>query len=156
MVPRFRLRVLFQAATFSLDHCRFRISLWKRENFCIRATSPIFYFGTALLGYATARELYDDRVAFWAAIAIVSAPGVAFSARIASTDVPLLFFWTLALLAYVHILRGGGLRWTVTLGFALGLGLLAKYAMIYFVIGAAIVSVIDHTPENCWDTEIYG
>ena len=111
---------------------------------CIRATSPIFYFGTALLGYATARELYDDRVAFWAAIAIVSAPGVAFSARIASTDVPLLFFWTLALLAYVHILRGGGLRWTVTLGFALGLGLLAKYAMIYFVIGAAIVSVIDH------------
>ena len=124
---------------------------------CIRASSPIFYFGTALLGYATARELYDDRVTFWAAIAIVSAPGVAFFGSHCFDGRSAPVFWTLALLAYVHILRGGGLRWTVTLGFALGLGLLAKYAMIYFVIGAAIVSVIDHRlPENCWDIEIYG
>jgi len=110
---------------------------------CIRAPAPLFYFGTSLLVYATARTLYDRRIAFYAALTIALATGTAFSARIISTDVPLLFFWALALLAYIKLLQGGDLRWGVTLGVALGLGLLAKYAMIYFLLGIAIASVID-------------
>jgi 4-amino-4-deoxy-L-arabinose transferase-like glycosyltransferase len=110
---------------------------------CIRAPAPLFYFGTSLLVYATARTLYDRRIAFYAALTIALATGTAFSARIISTDVPLLFFWALALLAYVKLLNGGDLRWGVTLGVALGLGLLAKYAMVYFLLGIAIASVID-------------
>ena len=106
---------------------------------CVRALSPIFYFGTALLGYAIARELYDERTAFWSALAIALAPAVAFSSRIVSTDVPLLFFWTLALFAYVKLLRGGGTGWAIALGVAFGLGLLAKYAMIYFLLGVTII-----------------
>ncbi len=110
---------------------------------CIRAPSPIFYLGTALLGYAIARELYDENSAFWTALTIALAPGVAFSSRIISTDVPLLFFWALALLAYVKLLRGGDFLWAIVLGGALGLGLLAKYAMIYFLLGIAVVVVVD-------------
>ena len=33
---------------------------------CIRAPAPILYFGTSLLVYAVARQLYDTRVAFYA------------------------------------------------------------------------------------------
>ncbi len=110
---------------------------------CVRALSPIFYFGTALLGYAIAREIYDERTAFWSALAIALAPAVAFSSRIVSTDVPLLFFWTLALFAYVKLLRGGGTGWAIALGVAFGLGLLAKYAMIYFLLGVAFIVMID-------------
>jgi 4-amino-4-deoxy-L-arabinose transferase-like glycosyltransferase len=110
---------------------------------CIRAPAPLFYFGTSLLVYATARQLYDTRIAFYAALTIALATGTAFSARIISTDVPLLFFWALALLAYVKLLNGGGLRWGIVLGIALGLGLLAKYAMIYFLLGVAIATFID-------------
>jgi len=97
---------------------------------CLRAPAPVFYFGTSLLVYATARQLYDAQVAFYAALSIGLATGVAFSARIISTDVPLLFFWALALLAYVKLITGGGARWGAVLGLALGLGLMAKYAMI--------------------------
>ena len=32
---------------------------------CVRAASPILHFGTSLLIYAIAEELYDARVAFW-------------------------------------------------------------------------------------------
>src|SRR5215813_2217501 len=110
---------------------------------CIRAPAPLLYFGTSLLVYATARQLYDRRIAFYAALTIALATGTAFSARIISTDVPLLFFWALALLAYVKLLYGGDLRWGAVLGVALGLGLLAKYAMIYFLLGVAIATVID-------------
>src|SRR5574341_254239 len=68
---------------------------------CIRSPAPILYFGTSLLVYAVARQLYDARVAFFAALSTALATGAVFSARIMSTDVPLLFFWALALLAYV-------------------------------------------------------
>src|SRR5262245_23506576 len=110
---------------------------------CIRAPAPIFYLGTSLLVYAIARELYDRQVAFYAALSTALATGAVFSARIISTDVPLLFFWALALLAYVKLLDGAGLRWAVVLGVALGCGLMAKYAMIYFVLGAALAAALE-------------
>src|SRR5207247_875424 len=73
---------------------------------CIRAPAPVLYFATSLLVYATARLLYDAEVAFYAALSTALATGCVFSARIISTDVPLVFFWALALLAYVKLLQG--------------------------------------------------
>src|SRR5256885_1354122 len=96
---------------------------------CIRAPAPLLYFGSSLLVYAIARVLYDARVAFFAALSTALAMGTAFSSRIISTDVPLLFFWALALLAYVKLLGGAPRWWAAVLGLALGLGLMAKYAM---------------------------
>lgn len=110
---------------------------------CIRSPAPILYFGTSLLVYAVARQLYDARVAFYAALSIALATGAAFSARIISTDVPLLFFWALALLAYVKLLGSGGTHWGVVLGLALGFGLMAKYAMIYFVLATVLAAWLD-------------
>jgi hypothetical protein len=110
---------------------------------CIRAPAPIFHFGTSLLVYAVARQLYDARVAFFAALSMTLATGIVFSARIMSTDVPLMFFWALALLAYVKLLAGAEARWAVVLGVALGLGLMAKYAMIYFIVGVALAAWLD-------------
>lgn len=115
---------------------------------CIRAPAPLFYFATSLLVYAVARELYDSRVAFYASLSTALATGGIFSARIISTDVPLLFFWALALLAYVKLFRGAGPGWGVVLGCALGLGLMAKYAMIYFVLGVALATALDRDTRN--------
>src|SRR3569833_1598434 len=100
---------------------------------CVRVAYPLLHFATALIVYAIAKELYDERTAAWSAFAYSLAPGVVFSARIVSTDVPLLLCWAVALLAYVKLLPGPSWRWSITLGVALGLGMLAKYAMIYFV-----------------------
>src|SRR5438034_8281157 len=110
---------------------------------CIRAPAPIFYFGTSLLVYAVARLLYDARVAFFSALSMALATGVVFSARIMSTDVPLMFFWALALLAYVKLLEQPKLSWSLVLGLALGLGLLAKYAMVYFLLGVGLAALLD-------------
>jgi 4-amino-4-deoxy-L-arabinose transferase-like glycosyltransferase len=85
---------------------------------CLRAISPIFYLGTSLLAYAIADLLYDERTAFWTALVVALSVGVAFSSRIVSTDVPLLFFWALALFAWLKLLTGGSTRWAVLLGVA--------------------------------------
>jgi 4-amino-4-deoxy-L-arabinose transferase-like glycosyltransferase len=110
---------------------------------CARAASPLLYFGTSLLIYAAAEEIYDARTAFWSALAFALLPGVVFSSRIISTDVPMLFCWALALLAYVKLLRGPDWRWVFVLGGAIGVGMLAKYAMAYFLAGMALAALFD-------------
>jgi 4-amino-4-deoxy-L-arabinose transferase-like glycosyltransferase len=110
---------------------------------CIRAPAPLFYFGTSVLAYFIGKMLYDGRTAFWAGLTMALGTGVVFSARIISTDVPLLFFWALALLSYVKIVEYPDSRWAVALGASIGLGLLAKYAMIYFLLGIGLAAALD-------------
>src|ERR1700688_2630007 len=110
---------------------------------CIRAPSPVFHFATSVIMYLTALRLYGPVVGFWAALLMMFGPGLVFSSRIISTDVPLIFFWALALLAYVSLLERFSWRWTAVLGLSLGFGLLAKYAMIYFLLGMLLAA--------CWD-----
>ena len=101
---------------------------------CIRAVSPALHTVTAILIFATARVLYGPALAFWSAIVFATMPGVSFSSFIVNTDVPLLVFWALALLAWVMLLERKTTLWAVVLGVALGFGLLAKYAMVYFLL----------------------
>ncbi|MDI3469462.1 MAG: hypothetical protein OJF62_001525 [Pseudolabrys sp.] len=110
---------------------------------CVRASSPVLYFATSLVTYAVARALYDERTACWTALLLALATGVSFSSRIISTDVPLLLFWAIALLAFVKLMRGPSWGWALALGLALGFGLLAKYAMVYFVLCAVCAAWFD-------------
>ena len=110
---------------------------------CIRAPAPLMSLATSLLGYAIGRALYDARTGFWAAMLTAFGTGTVFSARIISTDVPLVLFWALALFAYVRLLQKAAWRWAVVLGIALGAGLLAKYPMIYFLPGLILAAVFE-------------
>jgi 4-amino-4-deoxy-L-arabinose transferase-like glycosyltransferase len=110
---------------------------------CIRTASPVFYFTTCLFTFAIADQLYDRRTAVWSTLTLALATGLSFSARIISTDVPLICFWSVALLAYVKLLRTPDWRVAIALGIACGLGLLAKYAMIYFFVGTIFAACID-------------
>lgn len=115
---------------------------------CIRAAAPLFYAATAVVTYFIARRLYDERSAFWTGLSIALATGTVFSARIISTDVPLLFLWALALLAYLKMLDTPNSRWFIVLGLALGFGLLAKYAMIYFLFCALLLGTTDRRARS--------
>ncbi|HEY8264536.1 MAG TPA: glycosyltransferase family 39 protein [Methyloceanibacter sp.] len=103
---------------------------------CVRAASPVLYTVTAILIYAAARQLYSERIAFWSAIVFATLPGVSYSSMLITTDVPLVLFWSLALYAWIMLVKGGEMRFAVLLGMAVGLGLLSKQAMIYFVLCA--------------------
>jgi 4-amino-4-deoxy-L-arabinose transferase-like glycosyltransferase len=104
---------------------------------CIRASSPLFHGATALVLFFAGRSLYDAQVGFWSALAYALMPGTSFSSLLITTDVPLLFFWALALLALAQLMRAPSLAWAIVLGSALGLGFLSKYAMFYFLLGLA-------------------
>lgn len=99
--------------------------------FCVRLPAPIIHLATSLLIYATAVRLFDRRTAFFSALVFNLMPGTSLSATLMSTDVPLLFFWTLGLYAIVRHVERPSLGAGLLLGVALGLGLNAKYAMAF-------------------------
>jgi 4-amino-4-deoxy-L-arabinose transferase-like glycosyltransferase len=108
------------------------------NELAVRLGAPLLHFGAALVIYALAQRLYDARVAFWTAIAYATLPGVWVSSVIMSTDAPLLFCWSVALYAFIRAREPGGERWWWAVGIAAGVGLLAKYAMAYWLISALL------------------
>lgn len=122
-------------------------ALFGDAEWALRISSPLLHAGTALLLFGVGRLAFDARVGLFSAIAFVTLPGVSYSAGLVSTDVPLLFFWALALYAFLRALdanesKGRGWLWVFLCGLAIGGGLLAKYAMFYFVLGAILAAIV--------------
>ena len=115
---------------------------------CVRAASPLLYTGAAVFIYLAGARLYDAATGFWSAILFATVPGISFSASIISTDVPLILCWCGALFFWIKFQETRKLGWALALGLALGLGLLAKYAMIYFLLCAGLYLLT--TPKARW------
>ncbi|MCB1386250.1 MAG: glycosyltransferase family 39 protein [Nitratireductor sp.] len=103
-------------------------------EFCVRLPSAILHTLTAFALYLTAATLFDRRTAFVAGALWLLLPAVSLSATLISTDAPLLACWSLGMLALARYRREGGAVWLLLLALAFGLGLNAKYAMVYFLL----------------------
>jgi 4-amino-4-deoxy-L-arabinose transferase-like glycosyltransferase len=107
-------------------------------EWCVRAPSAVLYTITSVFVFLAGRALYDNRIGFWSALVFATLPAAAFSSLVISTDVPLLACWTLALYAWIKLVQSQRFVYALLVGAALGLGLLAKYAAIYFLLCVAI------------------
>lgn len=110
-------------------------------EWAVRLSAPFFQSGAAVFLFLTARRLADDRAAFWSGLVWLTMPGVFLSAALITTDGPLLFFWSAALYLFARLTDGSETRpfaVAALLGAAIGFGLLSKYAMLYFLPGAAL------------------
>src|SRR6266436_3945441 len=110
--------------------------LFGDSEFAVRLSAPLLHAGAAIFVYGIGARLYDRRVGFWSALAYASLPGVSVSAFIISTDAALLLFWAAALYCFVRARDQGGRAWWLAVGVAAGFGLLAKYAMAYWILSA--------------------
>lgn len=57
---------------------------------------------------------------------------------IATPDVPLVFFWSLSYLCFLHVVEKPTLKWSAFLGASLGLAFCSKYHIVLFVISGLI------------------
>jgi 4-amino-4-deoxy-L-arabinose transferase-like glycosyltransferase len=111
------------------------------SEFCIRQASPVLHSLTAIVVYLIAARLYDPLVGVWSALVFATLPGVSASSGIISTDVPLLLCWALALWGFLEMLARTAWWPALVLGVGLGLGLNAKYAMIFFPLAVLVAMV---------------
>ena len=108
---------------------------------CVRSASPIFHCATALVLAGLARKLYGRATGFWTGIFYAILPGIAVSSFLITTDVFLLFFWSVALACLVFYLEKPSLLSALGFAVATGIGLYAKYAMIYLPILVIITAI---------------
>ncbi len=113
----------------------------------IRIAASFLHGAAAVFLGLLARDLYDERLGVGAALLYLAMPAVSFSSGIMSTDALLLPCWSFALFALNRLRNAehaqSRLAWGASLGVAIGLGLLAKYAMLYFLAGIALTAMFD-------------
>jgi 4-amino-4-deoxy-L-arabinose transferase-like glycosyltransferase len=115
---------------------------------CVRSASPVLYTLAAFVTYLTGRVLFGERIGFWSAIVLDTLPGVSYSSLLITTDVPLILFWIIALHFWVMLVREKSMAYAVLFGVALGLGLLAKQAMLYAVLCAACHALVSRDARD--------
>ena len=122
-------------------------ALFGNSEWAVRISAPLFHLGAAIFIFLTGRSLFSERVAFWAGLFWLLMPGVVLSSFIIATDAPLLFFWCASLFAFFQIALclKNGLTMFILLGVGLGLGLMSKYAMIYFLLASGLVFVFERS-----------
>jgi len=107
----------------------------------VKALGMLCYPLAATACWAIARRLYNEEVAFWSALVVVTVPMFAWLGLFVSTDALLTLFWALALWAYLRALDHDRWRDWLLLGVVCGLGLLSKYTMAAFL-GAAFLHLL--------------
>jgi len=115
--------------------------------FAIRFLSPVAYAISALMVYFSAERLFLNQdnsriIAFYSALVFILMPGVTFSASIISTDPFLIMFWAIGLFNFIEALQTNYLRSWVLCGIAMGLGLLAKYTELFFVLSFLLTLIL--------------
>jgi 4-amino-4-deoxy-L-arabinose transferase-like glycosyltransferase len=118
--------------------------------FWIRLPFPLIHALTAVLVLLIARRLYGPRVGGIAGFAYIGLPAVAVASFTLSTDTPLLACFALAILAQIRLAERRSAGWALVLGAAIGIGMLAKYAMIYFPIAAALAAILMPSARIAW------
>ena len=115
---------------------------------CVRAASPVFYTLSAAFLFAAGRALFNARIGFWAAIVFATLPGVSYASLLITTDVPLIFLWTVLLFLWVMLVQRRSMGLAIALGVAIGIGLLAKQAMIYALLCIACHAVVSREARD--------
>jgi len=118
-------------------------SVFGNSDWAIRLPAPILHTITAIFLALSANRLFGPATAFWSFIAWLTLPAVWLSAAVMATDSALLAFWSAALYAFIRFRDGGGWISALGMGASIGLGIMAKYAMGYFIAGLALAAILD-------------
>lgn len=118
-------------------------ALFGDSDWAVRLAAPFLHTLTAVFLALSANRLFGREAAFWTLAVWLTLPSVWLSAAVISTDAVLLPCWSLALYAFIRLRDGAGWASAVLMGVGIGLGLLAKYAMSYFLAGLVLAALLD-------------
>ncbi len=115
-------------------------SVFGDPEWAVRLAAPIAQAIAGVFIYALGRSVYGAWAGFWAGAGWLVTPAVWLSSGIISTDALLLAMWSIALFAMWRLIVSRAWTWALLLGLAIGVGALAKYAMLYFFLCAAVAA----------------
>src|SRR5262249_34830574 len=87
--------------------------LYGDVEWAVRVAAPIAQAVSALMLYALGRNAYGAWAGFWSGVIWLVTPGVWFSSNVISSDVLLLPFWSLALVAMWRMVQTRAMDWAI-------------------------------------------
>ncbi|WP_163025883.1 ArnT family glycosyltransferase [Chachezhania antarctica] len=118
--------------------------------FWIRLPGPLLHCATALILVRATREIAPADAAGLVGLAYVSMPIIGIGTVLMSTDTVLLPFFAAALWCWARLTRAPSLGVAALMGLCLGLGMMAKYAAMYFWMCALIAVVMVPAARIRW------
>ncbi|MBV1868234.1 MAG: glycosyltransferase family 39 protein [Marinosulfonomonas sp.] len=109
--------------------------------FWIRFPAPVFHGLTAVILAAIAARMHSRQAAMWTVVTYLTLPLVSVGSSLISTDTILAPFFALGLLFYLRLVDSGHVVHALLAGLAIGLAFMAKYAGVYFLLGAALAAI---------------
>ena len=111
--------------------------------FWIRMPGAVLHGITALIVAAIAARLHSPRAAVWVAVTYVTLPFVALGSLLISTDSVMAPFFAAAIHFHLRLIDSRLSRYALLTGVMVGLACLAKYAGVYFLIGAVLAAMFN-------------
>ena len=118
-------------------------TIFGNSIFAIKLFPVIFYILTSIAVYFLGKIIFDNKIGIISGITFFLLPGVSLSSFLISTDVPLLFFWSLALYFSYKQINEPNIVNAIFIGISIGFGFLAKYAIVYFFICTIFYAFLD-------------
>lgn len=109
----------------------------------VKLPALILYPATAWVLFLLGKTLFDVRIGFRAGLAFALIPLVSLLGLGVSTDAPLLFCWTAAMLYLARAIGSDRMTDWLMLGVTVGMGIMAKYTMAAFAVSALLYLLPD-------------
>jgi 4-amino-4-deoxy-L-arabinose transferase-like glycosyltransferase len=106
----------------------------------------VIYFFISYAIYGLCLNLsFDKKKAKLCALSFLIIPAASLSSFLISTDLLLLLFWAISMVLLLKVIKTNLTINFFLLGLVLGLGFLAKYAAIYFLLSLLLLLIFDRT-----------
>lgn len=118
--------------------------------FWVRMPGAALHGATAVILAALAARIWGRAAAVWTAAFYLSLPMVALGSILMSTDTVMAPCFALALLFWQRCLEDRRGIWAGAAGLAIGAGFMAKYAAVYFLLGAGLAALVFPAARVGW------
>ena len=117
----------------------------------------VVYFFISYAIYKLCLNLsFDNKNAKLCALSFFVIPAASLSSFLISTDLLLLLFWVISMVLLLKVIKTKSILNFFLLGLILGLGFLAKYAAIYFLLNLLVLLLLDRTSLKIFKTNPLG
>ena len=130
-------------------------ALFGNTELGVRFFAPVLSLLGSVLLYALGRELYDEETGIWASALFQVVPLFSAFGVIMTIDAPFLFSWILALFFFHKALKSNRTAQWVALGLAVGVGMLTKLTMSFFILSVFLYLVSGREREKLFSFRPY-
>jgi len=127
-------------------------TIFGNTNFGVRVFAVLLSALSSIFVFKAGKQLYDEKTGFLSAVIFQLVPLFNAQSILMTIDAPYLFFWALSFYIFLNAIEAREVKakavWWGVLGVTVGLGLLTKNTMAFFIIAAFLYLLFDRTQRH--------